>query len=218
MCCNGGVLARIVTLAAMLVALVSVLVATACGGDEAESAAKPAAPAKAACPAAWKPGWQKLADRIQAPVYCPSWMPDPLTGELDGQWNNIYSVGEAGDYLAGFTWFEHADEIHVNLRGVPRSTEIPTCEDVHTVGGKTTRKQVPCFDDPQGTKKVGPHEVEVYTRNRGADQWHVLYAWEQDGSLYALSEHVAPPLTYARVVQNLDRMLRGLVLITPQAA
>lgn len=218
MCCNGGVLARIVTLAAMLVALVSVLVATACGGDEAESAAKPAAPAKAVCRAAWKPGWQELANRIQAPVYCPSWMPDPLTGELDGEWNNIYSVGKAGDYLAGFTWYEqHSGEVHVNLRGQPGSTEIPACEDVQTVAGKTTRKQVPCFADPQGTKKVGPYEVDVYTRNRGADQWHVLYAWERDGALYALSEHVAEPLTYAQVVKNLDRMLRGLVLITPQA-
>jgi hypothetical protein len=59
--------------------------------------------------------------------------------------------------------------------------------------------------------------VTVYTRNRGADQWHVLYAWEREGSLYALSEHVAEPLSYAQVVKNLDRMLRGLVLITPQA-
>jgi hypothetical protein len=217
MCCNGEVLGRVLTLAATLAVALSALVSAGCGGDEAKSAARPTA-AKAVCPAAWTPGWQELADRIQAPVYCPSWMPDPLTGELDGPWNNIYSVGEAGDYLAGFTWYERGEEIHVNLRGVPGSIEIPMCEDVHTVGGKTTRKPAPCFDDPQGTKNVGSYEVDVYTRNRGADQWHVLYAWERDGGLYALSEHVAEPLTYAQVVKNLDRMLRGLVLIEPQAS
>jgi hypothetical protein len=220
MCCNGEVLGRILTLAAALSVALSALVSSACsGGGEAKSAASPAEPAKKLCPAAWKPGWQELADRIQAPVYCPSWMPDPLTGELDGDWNNIYSVDEDGSYLAGFTWYEvQSGEVHVNLRGQPGNSEIPTCQDVRTTAGKTTRKNVPCFTDSQGTKKVGPHEVTVYTRNRGADQWHVLYAWERDGSLYALSEHVAEPLSYAQVVKNLDRMLRGLVLITPQAA
>jgi hypothetical protein len=218
MCCNGDVLGRVLTLAAVLLAALSALVSAGCGGGEAQSAATPAEPAKAVCPVAWKPGWQELADRIQAPVYCPSWMPDPLTGELDGDWNNIYSVDEDGSYLAGFTWYEvHSGEVHVNLRGQPGNRKIPTCQDVRTTAGKTTRKNVPCFADPQGTKKVGPYEVTVYTRNRGADQWHVLYAWEQEGSLYALSEHVAEPLTYAQVVKNLDRMLRGLVLVTPQA-
>jgi hypothetical protein len=219
MCCNGDVPGRLLTLAAALAVALSALLTAGCGGDEAKSAAPPAEPAKAVCPASWKPGWQELANRIQAPVYCPSWMPDPLTGELDGDWNNIYSVDDDGSYLAGFTWYEvQSGEVHVNLRGQRENTEIPVCEDVRTTAGKTTRKKVPCFDDSQGTKQVGPYEVMVYTRNRGADQWHVLYAWERDGSLYALSEHVAEPLTYAQVVRNLDRMLRGLVLIEPQAA
>jgi hypothetical protein len=59
--------------------------------------------------------------------------------------------------------------------------------------------------------------ASVYTANQGADQWHVLYAWRRAGSLYTISEHVAPPFTYSKVVQNLDRMLRGLVLIPPSA-
>jgi hypothetical protein len=218
MCCNGEVLGRVLTLAAVPVVVLLAFVSAACGGDDARSAASSATPAKAVCPPAWKPGWQELANRIQASVYCPSWMPDPLTGELDGDWNNIYSVDADGSYLAGFTWYEvQSGEVHVNLRGQPGNSEIPTCQDVRTTAGKTTRKNVPCFADPQGTKKVGPYEVTVYTRNRGADQWHVLYAWEQEGSLYALSEHVAEPLSYSQVVKNLDRMLRGLVLIAPQA-
>jgi hypothetical protein len=53
--------------------------------------------------------------------------------------------------------------------------------------------------------------------NQDADQWHVLYAWRHDGSLYTLSEHVAKPLTFRQVVRNLDRMLRGLVVVKPAA-
>ena len=38
----------------------------------------------------------------------------------------------------------------------------------------------------------------MYTVNQDADQWHVLYAWTHNGTLYTLSEHVAPPLTRSR--------------------
>jgi hypothetical protein len=57
--------------------------------------------------------------------------------------------------------------------------------------------------------------VTVYTANQGADLWHVLYAWRRNGSLYTLSEHVAPPYTYAQVISHLDRMTRRLVLVQP---
>ena len=55
----------------------------------------------------------------------------------------------------------------------------------------------------------------TYTANQDADRWHVLYAWRHDGSLYTLSQHVAVPLTYRKVVADLDRMLRSLVLVRP---
>ena len=51
--------------------------------------------------------------------------------------------------------------------------------------------------------------------NQDADQWHVLYAWRHDGSLYTVSEHVILPYTYRQVRRNLDRLLRGLVLVHP---
>jgi hypothetical protein len=51
--------------------------------------------------------------------------------------------------------------------------------------------------------------------NQDADLWHVLYAWHYRGGLYTLSEHVAQPLTYKKVVANLHRMLRGLVVVRP---
>jgi hypothetical protein len=208
-----------VRLTVLLVSVI-VLLLPACAEGE-ESRARPvAAKTEPACPPEWRAGWQELANRIAAPVYCPSWLPQPLTGELDGQWNNIYSVDESDrSYLLGFTWYEvGSGEVHVNLRGYPESTEIPTCRETTTSAGKTRRKDVPCFTDAQGSKPIAGFDVTVYTRNRGADQWHVLYAWEADGGLYTLSQHVASPTPYARVISNLERMIRSLVRVEPQTA
>jgi hypothetical protein len=55
----------------------------------------------------------------------------------------------------------------------------------------------------------------VYTANQRIATWHLRVAWRHDGSLYTLSQHVAPPFTYAKVVQDLNRMLDGLVLVQP---
>jgi hypothetical protein len=197
-----------------------VLVLAACGGSDDEGAKAAASPPpKPTCPKAWKADWQRLADRIGAPVYCPSWMPDPLDGDIDGEWNNIESVDPDGSYLLGWTWYEvHSGEVHVNLRGQPGNTTIPTCQEVETERGVTRRRKVPCFADPNGTKQLGDVEVTVYTRNRGADVWHVLYAWEEADSLYAVSQHVHEPLTYSQVVESLDRITKGLVKVEPTPA
>ena len=185
-------------------------------------AAEPApAPASAnECPAAWKAGWQKLANEIGAPVYCPDWMPEPLDAVRGGPWKGIDSVDPDRSYLIGFLWMESEGgtvlEVHVNFRGYPGQTEIPTCIKTHTVDDVTTRTDVPCFSDAHGTRRMNGIEATVYTVNQDADEWHVLYAWEYDGSLYTLSEHVAPPNTYEQVVANLDRMLGGLALVEPE--
>ncbi len=124
-------------------------------------------------------------------------------------------------YLVSFVWFESGqglvNEVHVNLRAYPGKTRIPTCEDTLTVGGKTVRKKIPCFSDRQGTKRFGGVSATVYTANQGADQWHVLYAWRRNGTLYTLSEHVAAPYSHTQVVSHLDRMMRRLVLVPPAA-
>jgi hypothetical protein len=205
---TGTSLLRASTLALVVLAL-SV---SGCGGGGAE--AKPGddtanSEPSSTCPTAWKAGWQKLADRISAPVYCPSWLPAPLTGELDGEWHSTDSVKRDRSYLMGFIWFEPGSgEVHVNLRGYPGSTAIPDCNDR------------PCFSDPQGKTTVAGFEVERYSVNRGADTWHLLYAWEHDGSLYTISQHVVPDLglTYGKVAANLNRMMRGLELIEPTSA
>jgi hypothetical protein len=168
------------------------------------------------CPKAWQAGWQGLANRIHADVYCPSKMPDPLTGQIGGRWNNINSVSKDRSYLIGFVWQEIGQEIHVNLRGYPGVTNVPTCRSVELVGGKKRVSTVPCFADSRGEKTIAGFRVTEYTVNQDADQWHVLYAWHHNGSLYTLSQHVAPPLTFPQVVQSLNRMLASLVLVQPR--
>jgi len=215
------------TLAATLFSLAALaLVLSACGGDTATNsqAARPKQTAEQlhVCPKAWRPGWQRMANRIDAPVYCPSWLPDPLTGQIVGQ----VSFGGAGgpsvsvdkdhSYLVSLAWAEpQSGEVHVNLRGYPGRTKVPTCiyEDYNK--GKLYRKPVPCFADARGTVTERGIKATVYTVNQDADLWHVLYAWHFRGGLYTLSEHVAQPLTYAKVIANLHRMLRGLVLVEP---
>ena len=167
------------------------------------------------CPSAWLNTWQTLADKIKAPVYCPGWLPDPLTGDIGGRWNNINSVDKDRSYLMSFVWQETGGgaaggELHVNLRGYPGRTAIPKC----TRGGKD-KQLIPCFADARGTIRENGIRATMYTVNQDADQWHVLLAWRHQGSLYTLSEHVAAPLTYSKVVSYLKHELRSLVRIEP---
>jgi len=204
----------VVSLAALAAAVA--LVASGCGADRAGQPAAKAAEKR--CFAHALAGWQRLANRIHAPVYCPSWMPDPFDGVIGGQWNTINSVSPDRSYLIGFIWLEAGSgELHVNLRGYPGRTRIPTCIDVNTVNGVTRRTNIPCFSDPTGHWRVAGIDATVYTANQDADRWHVLYAWRHGGSLYTLSQHVAVPLTYQKVVADLDHMLRSLVLVRPSS-
>ena len=125
-------------------------------------------------------------------------------------WDNGDWVEKDRSYLVGFISLEPpSQEVHVNLRGYPGRTKIPRCEDAEVTGGKARRTKAPCFSDANGSG-LGGRTATVYTVNRDADQWHVLYAWQDQGSLYAVSEHVAKPLTYKKVDRDLDRMMRGL--------
>jgi hypothetical protein len=164
-------------------------------------------------------GWRRLARRIDAPVYCPTWLPQPLDGKIGGEYAKGPYYGPHGSYLVPMVWFEMMPdspyEVHVNLRGYPGETAIPTCEDTLVTKGKVIRPKIPCFADARGPVRIGDTSVTVYTANQGADTWHVLYAWHHGGSLYTLSQHIAPPFTYAQVVRSLNRMLRGLAIVRP---
>jgi hypothetical protein len=191
------------------------LPAAGCSSTEPQAAAAEAKAAKPVC--AYRTGWQRLANRIDAPVYCPGWLPDPLVPQLNGRWNNIYAVDPDRSYLVSFVWQETGGgaaggELHVNLRGYPGHTTIPRC----TRGGKDKRP-IPCFSDARGTVRANGIVATMYTVNQDADQWHVLLAWRHRGSLYTLSEHLAPPLTYRKVVAYLTRELRSLVRVEPAA-
>ena len=208
-------------IAPFLLALTALALAAAgCGGEA--TVAKPAPPAAKPASCTYAAGWQKLANRIDAPVYCPNWLPDPLVGQIGGRWNNIDGVDPDRSYLISFVWQETGPgaaggELHVNLRGYPGATKVPTCEDTILGSGKARRVEIPCFSDPRPPKTVAGLRVTEYTVNQGADQRHVLYAWKHDGSLYTASEHVAPPVDFAKAERYLDRILRNLVLVGPRA-
>jgi hypothetical protein len=178
-----------------------------CSGDEKIENSASARPA--GCPEALKPEWQQLANRVGAPVYCPNWMPSPLDADINGQWNSSGPiVNRDRSFLVGFLWHEaNSGDVHVNFRGFPGKTAMPQCLD-----GK---RAIPCFSDPRGTRQIGDKKVTVYTVSRDADQWHVTYLWRRNGTLYTVSEHVAPPLDFRKVVANLDKLVGGLELIAP---
>jgi hypothetical protein len=202
---------------ALLTLLLPAVLAAGCSNDgSAPSAAAPSAPLT--CPAAWKAGWQRLANRVDAAVYCPSWMPSPLDGKIGGAWDNGVSVDRDRSYLVSFLWHEPpSQDVHVNLRGYPGRTRIPRCNADTVVAGRKVKRTVPCFSDSHPVRRIAGLAVTPYTVNQGVDQWHVLYAWRRRGTLYTISEHVAKPLTYRQVVQNLDRMVKGLVRVGPKA-
>lgn len=208
----------------ILFSAAALLVAGCAGNDGDERSAPPPPQAqqqsKSGCRPEWRAGWQQLANRVGVPVYCPGWMPSPLDALIGGQWDSDgASVSPDRSYLVDFLWHEAGSgDVHVNFRGYPGKQRIPRCEDVQVVGGVKKRRSIPCFSDPQGKRSVGPLDVTVYTVNRDADQWHVLYAWRRKGSLYTVSEHVAHPLTFREVVRNLDRVVKSLELVEPAEA
>jgi len=209
------------TLASLPVLAVVALLAGGCGDTAGSSKASEVKATATKCPAAWRPGWQKLANQIHASVYCPGWMPSPLDAKIGGPRSNGRYVDTDRSYLVSFVWQETnatgGSEVHVNFRGYPGRTKIPVCRESNYTAGKQHYFTIPCFDDPRGTRKVGGETVTVYTVNQDADQWHVLYAWHYKGSLYTVSEHVAPPFPSAtQVMKNLDRVMRSFQRLSPQ--
>jgi len=194
--------------ALVVLAAAASLILTACG-----SSAEPAAHASAApsCPAAWQAGWTKLARQIDAPVYCPGWMPNPLDGRIGSQWNGLRTVDKRGGFLVSFIYQETGSgEVHVNFHRWP-GTRMPHCR------AQTSNRQIPCYSDPAGRVKTHGIEATLYTVSRDADQWHLSYLWRANGATYVVSEHVAPPFSFAQVKRNVTRVLRSLVLVPSPA-
>jgi hypothetical protein len=194
------------------------LVASGCGGSAADVAGKAPTSAPVLKPhCAYPAGWQRLANRIAAGVYCPGWLPDPLIPQIGGKWNNINSVSRDRSYLESFVWQETeagangaGGELHVNLRGYPGRTTIPTCPT-----GAGNSNPMPCFAEARGRVRENGIDATLYTVNQGADQWHYALAWRHRGALYTLSEHLAPPLNGPKLVRYLRKELLSLVLIEP---
>jgi hypothetical protein len=174
------------------------------------------ASATATCSKASGPGWQRLADRIQAPVYCPGWLPTPLTAKLGGPYASL-SVSPDRSYLVTIADQREGRELHVTMRGYPGRTSIPVCRVVDLVGGKQVERQRPCFAKPSGTRRAAGITATVYTKNRDADEGHVVYVWRHKGSLYALGHHADHSFTPRTARANLDRMLPSLAVVRPRS-
>lgn len=188
---------------------------SACGGNESPSADAAREPAASTCPKAWQAGWQRLADRIAAPVYCPRWLPSPLTGLLGGSTASL-SVSPDRSYLVTFLDQHEGFEQHATMRGYPGTTEIPECRVVDVLdGGKTVESKAACFAERSGTRRVGGFEVTVYGEGLDADEHHVVYAWQHEGSLYTLGHHAQHSVTRSRAMANLDRIMRSLAVVEP---
>ena len=189
--------------------VLATLLLAACGSSERATVAR----AKQAPRCASLAQWQRLAQREGIDVYCPSWLPNPLSPSFAGSSYAGTFFGARRAYLVSFIESDvvgsNNNEVHVNLRGYPHTTAIPRCDDTSQSGVVF----VPCFSDPHETRTVGGTRITVYTANQGADKWHVAYLWRHNGSLYVASEHVITPYTYSQVVRNLDRVMRGLVLV-----
>jgi hypothetical protein len=190
---------------ALLVAAAAALALTSAGSAGAAG--------KRTCPAQWVKGWQALANKVDAPVYCPTWMPNPLDAKVGGQYQDIYSIGKDRSYLVSF--LEHGDlgsgDVHVNFRGYPGSTRVPKCP------APVGKGKVPCFSEPVAHMASNGIRATVYQVNQGADQWHILLAWQYNRSLYTVSEHVIAPYRFStQVKHNLGLLLNSLVLVRPQ--
>lgn len=136
-------------------------------------------------------------------------MPNPIDAKIGGSWTDIYRVDPDRSYLVSFIYQEvQSGEVHVNFHRYP-GTAMPKCRDLNSA------KMLPCFGDPAGRLKVNGIDATLYTVGRDIDQWHLTYVWRHGGATYALGEHVAPPYTYAQVLRNVKRMVRGLVLLQP---
>ncbi|HEY4347386.1 MAG TPA: hypothetical protein VGM80_07330 [Gaiellaceae bacterium] len=192
--------------------------AAGCGSGKTAATSTPRTSVAAAKPAcAYPAGWKLLANRISADVYCPGWLPGPLTSQIGGRWNNVNAVSKDRSYLISFVWQETevgingaGGEFHVNLRGYPGTTKIPTC-----LAGLTDTTPTPCFAQPHGFVTANGIKATLYTVNQDSDQWHLLLAWRHGGGLYTVSEHLAPPLDYTKLVSFLKHELGSLVLVAP---
>ena len=144
------------TLVSLPLLAVVALVASGCGGDTAASSK--AAAARAPRPPARRPGAGLAAAREPDPrarLLPRRWLPDPLD-RRDRRHRGTTSTpvdARTGSYLIGFVWQEtRRARVHVNLRGYPGRTTVPTCRDERLRRRQGARHVVPCFADPAGTK------------------------------------------------------------------
>jgi hypothetical protein len=191
---------RLTAALAMLGLCATLLGVAGCGGGSG-SANGSEAPKR--CPAAWAAGWQRWANRVDARVYCPTFLPNPLTGQIGGQWNTAREPGRS--WQLGYAWLEHDDLVHVIFEGYPATAFPPSCEGI------------PCFAGKRGTETIAGHRVTWYDRNQASHTGHVAAVFRDGPDVYVVSMHVSRPYgTVRKTTQLVRQMVAGLVPVDPR--
>ena len=205
---------------AILLAVAAVLVA-GCGGKDAATTSATGAPATS-CPKAWKAGWQKLANDVGATVYCPSWMPEPVDARINGIYKNGRWVDKKDrSYLVSFLWLDQdagvSREVHLNFRGYPGRTTIPSCQTTRTVEGQDrARHRFRASPISGATKRLGvDHGDRLHGQPGHRRVARPLPLAPRRLAVHGLASTSSSPYSYAQVVKNLERIIRGFVPLEP---
>jgi hypothetical protein len=136
-------------------------------------------------------------------VFCPSWLPVQLDGSVGGPDTTATSPGR--HWQVQFVW--RADDfsqlIHVVFEGFAPGTWPATC------GGG------PCYGGAAGTETIGGRRVTWYSDDHGSSTGHIAAAFRSGPNRYIVSLHVIDPYTPASARATVQRILAGLVLVTP---
>ena len=152
--------------------------------------------ARAACPRPGRRAGRSSRTRSTPPVYCPSWLPDPLTGQIGGTWNNIDSVVEGPQLpdrlrLAGAA----ARRSTSTCAAIPVVTKIPTCRYDRARRRQEARHEACRASPTRAARRRSAASRRRCTRStRTPTSGTSSTPGTTTATLYTLSEHVAPPL------------------------
>ena len=154
-----------------------------------------------------RPGWQKLANRIAAAVVLPGLAARsarPRRSAAAGT-TSTRSAATAATSRASSGRRREVGRQRGRRRAARQPARLSGCDgdpDLPEGGGDNTPTRA--SRTRAATYAANGIEATLYTVNQDADQWHLLLAWHHSGSLYTLSEHLAPPLNYRKLVRYLQ--------------
>ena len=196
--------------------LVALLAAAGCGGGSAKVAISKRSPTReTSCPQAWQAGGRGWPTGSRRPSTARPGCPSRSTRKIGGARFNGESVDPDRVLPRQLRLAGARSQRPRGARQPARLSgpdAVPICEDTLTVKGKTVREACPASAIRAGRRRIGSESPRPSTRpTREPISGTSSTPGTATGRCYTISEHVAPPYTYQQVVENLDRMMRGLV-------